>query len=136
LGDIQFYFALAININGYFAAGGEGAKQELVGQGLANRILDESRHRPRAHGWVEAVLGKVSAQGPAFAPDSLMSMFLEGASRAGGKRGQQISQDGPVAGDDGHIHPDTGYQPVFVASLPEPVSLCFDPDLVEGTLVR
>src|SRR5450631_1847129 len=56
LRDVELHLPALVEIDGHAPAVGELAEEELVGERAADRVLDEARHRARAHLRVEAVL--------------------------------------------------------------------------------
>src|SRR3954471_14074667 len=50
------------DVDGHLAAVLQAAEEELVGERAADRVLDEPRHRPRAHQRIEAFLRQVLLQ--------------------------------------------------------------------------
>src|SRR5690242_7067144 len=61
-GELERDFPALVDVDRHLAAVRELAEQQLVGEGPADRVLDEPRHRPRAHERIEAALGKMLAQ--------------------------------------------------------------------------
>src|SRR5260221_8476019 len=55
--------AAVVDVHSDLAAVGELAEEQLVGEGAADRVLDEARHGTRPHERIEAALGEVFAQG-------------------------------------------------------------------------
>ena len=47
---------VVVDVDRHLAAADEAAEQQLVGERLADRVLDQARHRPRAHLRIEALL--------------------------------------------------------------------------------
>ena len=55
----ELHLLVVADVDRHLAAGDELAEQQLVGERLADRVLDEPRHRPRAHLRIEALLRQV-----------------------------------------------------------------------------
>ena len=53
--NTSLIFVVLIDVDRHFAAADEPAEQQLVGERLADRVLDQTRHRPRAHLRIEAL---------------------------------------------------------------------------------
>src|SRR6516165_12529268 len=53
---------LVVEVDYDLAAVHQPAEQQFVGERLADRVLDEARHRPRTHLRIEALLGEVFAE--------------------------------------------------------------------------
>src|SRR5476651_1515026 len=62
LRDVELDLAILVEIDRHASAVGELAEEELVGERAADRVLDEARHRARAHLRIEAVLREVLLQ--------------------------------------------------------------------------
>src|SRR5262245_1671812 len=56
----ETHLAVVVDVDRHCPAADEAAEQELVGQRLADRVLDEPRHRPRTHLRIEAILRQES----------------------------------------------------------------------------
>src|SRR5882672_5310389 len=61
-GELERDLAALVGVDGDLAAVGELAEEQLVGERAADRVLDEPRHRPRAHERIEAAFGEMLAQ--------------------------------------------------------------------------
>src|SRR6267142_4442533 len=61
--ELQLDLLVLADIDGYPAAVLETPEQQLVGQRSPDRVLDEARHGPRTHQWIEAFLREVLLQG-------------------------------------------------------------------------
>src|SRR6478609_4746999 len=51
----ELHLVVLVEVDQHLAARHEPTEQQLVGERLADRVLDEARHRPRAHLRVEAL---------------------------------------------------------------------------------
>src|SRR5471032_177228 len=60
--ELQLDLILLVQVDRHAAAGDQATEQQLVGQGLAYHVLDQARHRARAHQRVEAFLAEELAQ--------------------------------------------------------------------------
>src|SRR5690242_8847222 len=61
-GELERDLAALVDVDGDLAAVRELAEEQLVGERAAYGVLDEPRHRPRAHERIEAAPGEVLAQ--------------------------------------------------------------------------
>jgi hypothetical protein len=60
----QFDLLVFVEVDGDVAAVRQPAEQQFVGQRGADRVLNQARHRPRAHQRVEAVRSEMLLQMP------------------------------------------------------------------------
>src|SRR6202049_4965259 len=59
LRDVEHHPPAVVDVDRHASAIGELAEQQLVGERAADRVLDQARHRARAHLRIEAVLRQV-----------------------------------------------------------------------------
>ena len=62
LGELQLHRIGIVQVHDHLSAVGQLAEQQLVGQRLADHVLDQALHRACAHQRVEALLGQLLAQ--------------------------------------------------------------------------
>ena len=60
--DVQHHLPLIVDVHAQTTAIGEAAKEQFVGQGLANELLDQALRGASAHQGVKALLGQVLAK--------------------------------------------------------------------------